>query len=152
MRLLGAMSLRSPPLQPIITDAGICGTFADTTAPTWDKRHAQRDHRFFYYHRQSWRRAGSFGAVDAELCFSKRRRAMSSVGQTTIPDPDRTWCYRRRGSAYPKRGSGIARGLGLRSFLSATLVACTRRSAAFTRPAAKQKRSGVTHLTPKSLS
>jgi hypothetical protein len=103
----------------------MCGTFADTAAPTWDKRHAQRDQRFLYYHRQSWRRAGSFGAVDVELCFSKRRRAMSSVGQTTIPDPGRTWRYRCGGSAYPKRGSGIARGLGLRSFLSATFVACT---------------------------
>src|SRR5215831_16740988 len=114
-----------------------------TTAPTWDKRHAQRDHRFFYYHRQSWRRAGSFGAVDVELCFSKRRRAMSSVGQTTIPDPSRTWCYRRGGSAYPKRGSAIARGLGLRSFLSATFIACTRRFPAFTRPAARAPREGT---------
>src|SRR2546430_2340370 len=102
-----------------------CGTFADTTAPTWEKRHAQRDQRFFYYHRQSWRRAGPFGAVDAELCFSKRRRAMSSVGQTTIPDPGRTWCYRRCGSAHPNRGSDIASGLGLRSFLSTTFLACT---------------------------
>jgi hypothetical protein len=33
------------------------------------------------------------------------------------------------GSAYPKRRSAIARGLGLRSSLSATFVACTRRSA-----------------------
>src|SRR5262249_17229958 len=86
--------------------------------------HAQRNHRFLHYHRQSWRRAGSFRAFDVELCFSKRRRAMSNVGQTTIPDRGRAWCYRRGGSAYPKRGSDIARGLGLRSFLSATLVAC----------------------------
>src|SRR5262245_43871648 len=124
-------------------------TLADTTAPTWDKRHAQRDHRFFYYHRQSWRRAGSFGAVDVELCFSKRRRAMSSVGQTTIPDPGRTWCYRRGGSAYPKRGPGIARGLGLRSYLSTTFVAYTRRSAAFTRPACVRAASGQAAAPPR---
>src|SRR5215475_7651156 len=110
---------------------------SEATAPTWEKRHAQRDQRFFYYHRQSWRRVGSFGAVDVELCFSKRRRAMSSVGQTTIPDPDRTWCYRRGGSAYPKRGSGIARGLGLRSFLSTTFVADTRRFAASAQAASR---------------
>jgi hypothetical protein len=89
----------------------------------WEKRHAQRDQRFFYYHRQSWRRPGSFGAVDAELCFSKRCRAMSSVGQTTIPDPGRTWCYRRCGSAHPNHGSDIASGLGLRN--STTFLACT---------------------------
>jgi hypothetical protein len=47
---------------------------------------------------------------------------MSSVGQTTIPDPGRTWCYRRCGSAHPNR-TDIASGLGLRSFLSTTFLA-----------------------------
>ena len=92
------------------------------------------DRGFFHYFCQSWRRAGSFGPFDAELRFSKRRRRMSSVGETAIPDSGRAWCYLRGWSAYPKRGSDIAWGLGLRSFLSATFVACTRRSAIFTRP------------------
>src|SRR5215831_10561592 len=73
-----------------------------------------------------------------------RRYDGSHLGQTTIPDPDRTWCYRRGGSAYPKRGSGIARGLGLRSFLSTTFVADTRRFAASAQAASRAPRAATT--------
>src|SRR5262245_53597285 len=65
---------------------------------------------------------------------------MSSMGETTIPDSGRAWCYRRGGSAYPKRGSAIARGLGLRSFLPTTFVAYTRRSAVLLHACPKRPR------------